>query len=1183
MAITQITGPNSLSQQTSEGAVDVVAIHDLDEDSIQTWTHPTSKVSWLSDILTENLHHARILVYSYKAEAFTSPGIGSTKSILNHANNLVAELCADRQLENAFDRPIIFICHGFGGLLLKRALAYSNSREDKGVEHLRSIFTCTYGILFLGTPHNGISKETLLSQGRHNTGPSHFMLSLLKGSEMMNEINDQFAPLMKQFAIFNFWEELETQCGTDNFYVVDQESAAPAWDNVERCGIMATHSTMTKFENRHDRRFRPILEALSRYTRSASAVIKLRLAKDAELMDQKRQQAIGEILHSQRHHLHQADSTPAHFNEWCLIPRKPSHYFIGRQRHAKYVRDMLGPIRNYGDHSRTKLLVILGLGGSGKTQFCLKYVEDNKHRYWGVFWVDASSNENIESGFSIIGAQAGRGATKASAMYWLSQCKQPWLLVLDNADDPDLDILNHYPGEGNGHILITTRNPNVVDHATNGHLRFRGMEPQEAVSLLLKAAYPDPQHQGPPATPARRHLAEGIAIELGYLPLAIAHAGATIRRNIYTLERYLKYYLPQRKSMLSHSRVRSVDEANIITTWEIPFQKIVSRGSVEHRDAVDLMHMFAFMHHETIPERIFQRSWHDLRSAQSSEKLCPDILEPVWSEEAQARFRRAIGILCDHSIIEYEPSKGLCTMHPVVHNWARDRLTVDEQKRWFRCTTAVLAQCISPHLEASGRQLRTLLLPHINSCLQLQKSQDSHKSQELQKSDMLKRAAEMEKFASVYAEQGQWKTANHLQDMVVGIRKKLLGKRHKDTISAESSLGQTLWNLFEVKRAVDVQKEILDVLRWHRPSISDWVVWPIWLPTHTPYCLALSEITSTLWLAGHRSISKWTGERAVEGLKKRLGPDDPLTLKAMFYLARTYLHLGEEQKCHELLIWVLRRQKRFFGMSHPDTLMTRNELGMLFCARKRYLDVAQRLVENVLETRKRILGEEHAYTLWSINDLSKIYVEKGRAAEAVAILEAIIPVVERTLGLTHVGMSMTKSNLGRAYFMSERWKEAEETIQPLLSRIMPDHPDWYHNVYAFAQIQFNLGKIEEAEKNCNDLMEKIWRTKSFAPDHHRTVSIAELLLRIYRAQGNEDKVSAILSKVPTAGEARRPELFDPYAVRKGAELSPETRKRLYSDEQSRCDSSPQQTTLSPSQSGSITQDSIPKLVARHTF
>jgi hypothetical protein len=293
----------------------------------------------------------------------------------------VAELCADRQLESAFDRPIIFVCHGFGGLLVKRALAYSSSRDTIALEHLRSIYTCTYGIMFLGTPHNGVSKESLLSQTRHSTGPSHFMLSLLKGSEMLNEINDQFAPLMKQFAIFNFWEELETQSGTRKYYVVDQESAAPAWDNVEKCGIMATHSTMVKFESRMGRRFRPVLEALSRYARSAPALVRTRWLKDAELMDQKRQQTIGELSRSQHHPLSQTESNSQDYNEWCLIPRKPSTYFTGRQKHTNMVKDMLGPIKKRNEQGKSKILVIYGLGGSGKTQFCLKYVEDNKHKY----------------------------------------------------------------------------------------------------------------------------------------------------------------------------------------------------------------------------------------------------------------------------------------------------------------------------------------------------------------------------------------------------------------------------------------------------------------------------------------------------------------------------------------------------------------------------------------------------------------------------------------------------------------------------------------------------------------------------------------------------------------------------------------------------------------------------------
>lgn len=356
----------------------IVAIHDIDGDPLETWTHPISRNLWLRDLLPAKLSDFRVLIYSYEAELFTAPGLGSTQSILARANNLVAELAADRELENALDRPIIFVCHGFGGLLIKRALAFSSSRD---LRHSRSISICTYGILFLGTPHNGISKATLLEQNHLNTGPSHFTLSLLRSSELLDEINDQFAPLMKQFAIFNFWEELRTESVTGGFYVVEQDSAAPAWDNVEKCGIMATHTTMTKFENTSDRRFRPLLEALSRYARNAPMLIRNRWAKDAEMMDHKRQQAVDELRRAQAELSPQLNRSSSDFPKWCMMPRKSINYFTGRQKHATRVQELLGHVRSFEAHSKSKVVVIYGLGGSGKTQFCLKYVEDNKHRY----------------------------------------------------------------------------------------------------------------------------------------------------------------------------------------------------------------------------------------------------------------------------------------------------------------------------------------------------------------------------------------------------------------------------------------------------------------------------------------------------------------------------------------------------------------------------------------------------------------------------------------------------------------------------------------------------------------------------------------------------------------------------------------------------------------------------------
>lgn len=532
---------------------------------------------------------------------------------------------------------------------------------------------------------------------------------------------------------------------------------------------------------------------------------------------------------------------------------------------------------------------------------------DYRRSYWGIFWIDASNEENAESSIASLGQEAGKGTNCAAAMHWLSRISKLWLLVIDNVDDPDMDVSKYFPAGGGGHIIITTRNPSVGIHTTIGDIRFTGMDPDEAVTLLLRSAYP---HDDPNRSQQQKQtLAGGIASELGYLALALTHAGATIRRNIYTIEKYLHYYLGHRRKMMSYPKIRSAEEANIISIWEIPFQRIVRRTSTEHIDAVDLMHVFAFLHFESIPEKLLHGSWEGTDASTSKEKDFPEIfaIHSVWNEEASARFRRAIGILGDYSIIDHDPSKGLYSFHPVVHEWARDRLSVEEQKKWLNFTSAIIARCISTSLEASGQKFRRQLLPHIDSCLRALQSRYTFLP------GTIVRAVEIENFASVYAENGLWKQAHTLQEAVVDFRIKVLGRRHEDTARAQRSLGYTLWNLFEIEGAIKIQVQVWRSRWLFRPSLVDWMTWPPWRPNHIPYCLALDDLTLTLWLAGIRDKSKQAGERAVSGLTRRLGPEDPRTLNAMFNLARTYLHLGDHRKSRELLLWVIRSRKHFFS------------------------------------------------------------------------------------------------------------------------------------------------------------------------------------------------------------------------------------------------------------------------------
>ena len=87
----------------------------------------------------------------------------------------------------------------------------------------------TYAVLFLGTPHMGSDKAKLASTGRRMIDamvPSkvfdtdgQLLEALKEGSETLQNVTDMFAPLMKNFRIYFFWEQEKTDFGTTMKYV----------------------------------------------------------------------------------------------------------------------------------------------------------------------------------------------------------------------------------------------------------------------------------------------------------------------------------------------------------------------------------------------------------------------------------------------------------------------------------------------------------------------------------------------------------------------------------------------------------------------------------------------------------------------------------------------------------------------------------------------------------------------------------------------------------------------------------------------------------------------------------------------------------------------------------------------------------------------------------------------------
>lgn len=96
--------------------IDIVAVHGLMGDAYNTWTHSNGHF-WLRDSLPEEVPGARIFSFGYPADVFFSLEKGR---IDDHACTLLEDLLDARRGTEQQNRPILFIGHSMGGIVVKK-------------------------------------------------------------------------------------------------------------------------------------------------------------------------------------------------------------------------------------------------------------------------------------------------------------------------------------------------------------------------------------------------------------------------------------------------------------------------------------------------------------------------------------------------------------------------------------------------------------------------------------------------------------------------------------------------------------------------------------------------------------------------------------------------------------------------------------------------------------------------------------------------------------------------------------------------------------------------------------------------------------------------------------------------------------------------------------------------------
>lgn len=214
---------------------DVVFVHGLDGDAKSTW-HPKDKPDdFFPKWLGEEFPNIGIWTLGYNASSSGWKGTGMP--LVDRAGNMLAKL------ENAGigQRPLIFIVHSLGGLLVKQAI---RDAMGNGNPHWESIATNVRAIMFIATPHSGSNIPNYVKYIGKAFRSTVTLDELEIHHPALRNLNQWFQSNCVKLGIAV--EVLFEKEPTYGFMVVDETSANPGITGVIPIAVDADHATICK-------------------------------------------------------------------------------------------------------------------------------------------------------------------------------------------------------------------------------------------------------------------------------------------------------------------------------------------------------------------------------------------------------------------------------------------------------------------------------------------------------------------------------------------------------------------------------------------------------------------------------------------------------------------------------------------------------------------------------------------------------------------------------------------------------------------------------------------------------------------------------------------------------------------------------------------------------------------------
>ena len=207
--------------------LDVVFLHGLDGSAFKTWSRKGTEFFWPGWLAEE---FEDVAVWTVDYDAWSSGWRGHSMPLQDRAVNLMAQL----QNHGIGERPLCFVAHSMGGLLVKEILLHA----AEGRTEFSSFAVATKGVVFLATPHtgSGLTKAIKAFGVLYRGTPA--VEDLERNKAYLRHLSDRYRNWADQVRIRNlvFFETHATK----GLQVVDEASANPGFAGVTPIGVDAT-------------------------------------------------------------------------------------------------------------------------------------------------------------------------------------------------------------------------------------------------------------------------------------------------------------------------------------------------------------------------------------------------------------------------------------------------------------------------------------------------------------------------------------------------------------------------------------------------------------------------------------------------------------------------------------------------------------------------------------------------------------------------------------------------------------------------------------------------------------------------------------------------------------------------------------------------------------------------------